>query len=601
MENQNSNPNKIWTIKNILIIIGLVVIIAVCVAILTFCFERYYLENKLPVVPAKNSLPTDIYPGQYQPPVAGEPAKEGTFFAPPKIEQLPYGTIPVANTKVLWNKDPVKLSDLKLILGYRDDYNNGGTVQAIDAINYYRLGSNAKNEIIMAMLPAMDMGGQPVLFFEKNENSYIFMQKMSNSYSIYDGKGYKSGYVLAPVILSADANTFYEGIAGPENITWKGIKLKSSNYYSPQLFNLDYKDHQFSQNLGITTYGQLYLDKYERTISDYNFKFYSKGYVLKLPNGFYTNYTEEFDFFSDNYVPGITWNNGEKNTLSYNGAKTGGCGSITPYISYFGDISSDIKITGTTKLGENIYEFKDIKNPVVEYFYDSFGGMVYNYTNNSSERVSIDEWFLYHPVIIYKNILGEYLIFTNSKYSLQAECAKSVIYLYPEKTTNVKVKVGAKITKSEPEYNNGWQVTAKPDGIIVNSDGKIYDSLFWDGIGSGVYPDIKEGFIVRLSDIENALKLQLSQLGLNEKESKDFMEFWIPKMPKNNYVRLTWFTTSQVNQLAPLSILPKPDTIIRIFLDFKGLDKPINLPKQKLTSLPRKGFTVVEWGGLLVK
>ena len=51
--------------------------------------------------------------------------------------------------------------------------------------------------------------------------------------------------------------------------------------------------------------------------------------------------------------------------------------------------------------------------------------------------------------------------------------------------------------------------------------------------------------------------------------------------------------------LAPLIVSPKPDTSIRVFLDFEGLEKPIALPEQKLSAIPRTGFTVIEWGGLL--
>jgi hypothetical protein len=70
-------------------------------------------------------------------------------------------------------------------------------------------------------------------------------------------------------------------------------------------------------------------------------------------------------------------------------------------------------------------------------------------------------------------------------------------------------------------------------------------------------------------------------------------------MPNTHFVRLTWFGTAAMNQLAPLSISPKPDTLIRVFLDFEGLNQKIDLQPQQLTSAPRTGFTVIEWGGLL--
>lgn len=163
----------------------------------------------------------------------------------------------------------------------------------------------------------------------------------------------------------------------------------------------------------------------------------------------------------------------------------------------------------------------------------------------------------------------------------------------------MSVAVGAKITKSEPDYANGWNVTAHPDGSIVNVDGKPYTSLFWEGTGHGAYPLVESGFVVSQEKLEATLQGHLAKLGLNTQESKEFMEFWLPHMPQTPYVRLTWFGTRQMNELAPLSITPKPDTTIRLFLDFEGLEKPITLPAQRLSAPVRTGFTVVEWGGLL--
>ena len=51
----------------------------------------------------------------------------------------------------------------------------------------------------------------------------------------------------------------------------------------------------------------------------------------------------------------------------------------------------------------------------------------------------------------------------------------------------------------------------------------------------------------------------------------------------------------------PLKVSPKPDTVIRVFMDFKPLDKKIEIKEQKLTKQTRKGFTIVEWGGSLIK
>ena len=50
-----------------------------------------------------------------------------------------------------------------------------------------------------------------------------------------------------------------------------------------------------------------------------------------------------------------------------------------------------------------------------------------------------------------------------------------------------------------------------------------------------------------------------------------------------------------------LSISPKPDTLIRIMMEYKPLNKKTKVNEQKLQKVDRKGFTAVEWGGTEIK
>jgi hypothetical protein len=178
-------------------------------------------------------------------------------------------------------------------------------------------------------------------------------------------------------------------------------------------------------------------------------------------------------------------------------------------------------------------------------------------------------------------------------------CAKPVVYLYPTASTVVNVRVGANVTVSDPQYPaGGWRnVLAQPSGKLTY-EGKNYESLFWEGTGYGEYPGISSGTVVKKADVVATMKRQLAEQGLNAKETSDFVAFWQDKIPSKPYVRLTWLNTAQMNTLAPLYINPKPDTVLRVFLDMEGFDTKIELPAQKLTSTFRHGFTVVEWGGL---
>ena len=51
--------------------------------------------------------------------------------------------------------------------------------------------------------------------------------------------------------------------------------------------------------------------------------------------------------------------------------------------------------------------------------------------------------------------------------------------------------------------------------------------------------------------------------------------------------------------MAPLAVQPQPNTIIRVFMDFQGLDNYRQVEPLVITTPVRQGFTVVEWGGAI--
>ncbi len=530
---------------------------------------------------------------------------DGTYYSPPVLENVDYSKAPVPNATVQW-KDAVKLKDLGLVFVAASEPIEGADNAKIQ---YYELGSRAGNKVIVAQAPAIDIGGPTTFMFEQTNKGYVLMLRMS-SQEIYRGVDSPGYFAISPKVISSDIKTFYAGLMGPEKLNWNGIALELPTVFPASLFNLIVAEKEtiegFSfQKVATIAQGDLYIFLQESsgvaTNTDSE-KFFVRRYVLKLPSGYFSNYITSYDFFTDNQIPQITWADGTKNGDMYSkDATLGGCGNIGAYIVAQRDITNDLKVAGKTSTGVTVYDFKDINNKTLSYFYELQGGKIYNTEKGEMETISKEEWYKHHPVIALKNGLGEYMLMTNSNYGIMAECGKPVVYLYPTKPTVVTVKVGAKITVSEPEYGKGWKVLADPSGALMTADGKTYNSLFWEGLGFGDYPQVTSGTVVAREDVEQTLTEQLSQLGLNEQESKDFKDFWLSKMPDSPYVRLTWFGTSQMDQLAPLVVLPRPDTVIRVFLDYEGLDRFANIPAQELTSLPRKGFTVVEWGGLLRK
>ena len=154
------------------------------------------------------------------------------------------------------------------------------------------------------------------------------------------------------------------------------------------------------------------------------------------------------------------------------------------------------------------------------------------------------------------------------------------------------------LTTTYPEYNNGWHVTAEPNGDLteLSTNRKLY-SLYWEG-QQGQFETTDEGFIVKGSEVANFLEEKLPLLGLNAYETEEFIIYWLPIMQQNSYNYVRFATPTEIEEYMPLNITPKPDTTIRVLMVTKPLEHPITLHEQTLPDTPkRQGFTVVEWGG----
>ena len=178
---------------------------------------------------------------------------------------------------------------------------------------------------------------------------------------------------------------------------------------------------------------------------------------------------------------------------------------------------------------------------------------------------------------------------------------KPVVYLYPEKVTQVTVelKLPGKLTCTYPAYDNGWTVTAAPDGTLTDEKGQTYSYLYWEGETAKQY-DLSKGFCVPGADTAAFLEDALAQLGLTRKEANEFIVYWLPQMEQNPY-NLLAFQQEAYTEAAKLTVTPTPDSILRVFMAWKPLEKPVDIPTQELPTFERHGFTVVEWGGAKVK
>jgi len=481
----------------------------------------------------------------------------------------------ITDSGVTWN-EPVEITSLNLL---KDDPN--GTTSIGDA-KYYRVATLADGGSIILVRTTYGMGETISLRFRKDSTGkYFYLTKNS----------YLPSTDATSIINNAeiDSATVYGSISSPDIVsTPDGVNFTKG--WTEDLYSALTTPTKVAE----TFYGYIYrtTDVEDKTNPDV----ITRSFYLKHADSTVTSYSMTEPFMSDNNIPRFTFADGNTNkdaTVKHLSASCGirGGNSI---VADAKAVVSLLKENGTASNGDKIYTFKDTSSTLFKSLYTFYK------IGREANAVTIDAFLAKNPVTVWKDSFGDYNLYLNTNYGALAECGKPVVYLYPTQETTVTVKVGADITKSDPTYDNGWTAVAKPNGQL-NVAGETFPYLFWEGQGTGTYPSINSGFIVKKADVALTLKYHLAKLGLNQKESADFMEFWLPKMPATPFVRLTWFGTEQMNRLAPLSISPKPDTTIRIFLDFKGLEKSYDIKPQTLVSQKRVGFTVVEWGGLLIK
>lgn len=492
-------------------------------------------------------------------------------------------------TGEVWLPNPVSIGKQ----GYYKSVDYGGETDA----QYFKVGTHGDNQIIKVIIPGTV--AYDVELFEKYPDGRVVYVHHPDANAVYnsDYDKYLSDMFSSKVVISDDIH--YESLSIPDQIQLddKGNIVQSPQYPSNgNEFSNPVSNNTTTINyIQVKTLGQSTL--YRAESRNVETGLISIGYFIKTPINtmIYLRY-EPLDLDLSKYQ----WDTGETYVGDNIHAISRGCSIMSASVTK----SETIKDSDVVKVGKSgnqltVYAFADANNTVLKKAYTEYKDYLAYDTTNSDKNITISDFNKKHAVVLFKDANNQWFIYVRNNMSPAYGCAKPVVYLYPQKEETVNVKVGANIKISEPLYDKmtGWNAVAKPNGqLMIN--GVSYNSLFWEGPGWGQYPEITEGTIVKQADLMPTIKKQLKQQGLNDNEINDFVDYWQNKLPTKAYVRLTWFNTAQMNELAPLFVYPKPDTVIRVFLDASGLDKPISIPAQHLKSIPRKGFTLVEWGGL---
>ena len=204
--------------------------------------------------------------------------------------------------------------------------------------------------------------------------------------------------------------------------------------------------------------------------------------------------------------------------------------------------------------------------------------------------------------------LGTFQPATGFAYEWWTPACKPAIYLYPEVTTDLNVKVipQGNLTKSIPSYpTSGWDVTANPSGKI-QSLGKDYPYLFYEADIEKIKVP-KEGWVVEVGELDRFFKDLLPKLGLNKQEQTDFTSYWVPKLlfhslPTDSpYYYIGLLDREQLDKVEEIQFSQEPDNFIRLRFVFEALFGPQFVQPPSLSEIPaRTGFTAVDWGGILL-
>ena len=85
---------------------------------------------------------------------------------------------------------------------------------------------------------------------------------------------------------------------------------------------------------------------------------------------------------------------------------------------------------------------------------------------------------------------------------------------------------------------------------------------------------------------------------LVKQEIADFVEFWTEKLPQGTDYLMYPQNTAIVNRAMPIQILPKPDSMERMWFVFVT-DDGRSVKEPKTEAIKRNAYAVVEWGGII--
>ena len=268
---------------------------------------------------------------------------------------------------------------------------------------------------------------------------------------------------------------------------------------------------------------------------------------------------------------------------------------------------------------DNNWNFLDLAltNKILWYFWENSAKWI---VDNSGKRILKTDKV---PVFKVKKFSDNwyYLLYVADWYKTQmfVEMCKPAVYIYDKNarknSLNLSFEKSSYFTKIIPEFSskNTWNFVWKNWKVEVKN--KNYDYLYY-AIKVGNYKHNLDWWIVYWANIEKFFNDKLEKINFNEKEKKDFLEYWLSKYDKSKYYFVSFKYKKDLEKLVKLNFEIKPKKEFRVLLDSYELDY---LPKSKKQFLYSEvwdkfdkflikrfernasDFEVFEWGWVLQK
>lgn len=113
--------------------------------------------------------------------------------------------------------------------------------------------------------------------------------------------------------------------------------------------------------------------------------------------------------------------------------------------------------------------------------------------------------------------------------------------------------------------------------------------------------DDANGMIIERGNLRKGLNDLTDKLDFSENEKEDFIDYWMKNLPQASYYQVGLLDQNYSRTLTNWTTDPQPDTEINYIFYFKPLvENSGKITAQEFSPIQRKGFTVVDIGGIVV-